>query len=52
MGNFYKYFHGIEISDFHKKTNLHGFINFVATLTAITLILYATTVQENILLKN
>ncbi|MDB3959073.1 fatty acid desaturase, partial [Opitutales bacterium] len=51
MGNFYKYFHGIEISDFHKKTNLHGFINFVATLTAIILILYATTVQENILLK-
>ena len=50
MGNFYKHFHSIEISDFHKKTNLHGFINFVATLTAIALILYATTVLENILL--
>jgi len=50
MGNFNKYFHSIEISDFHKKNNLHGSINFVATLTAITLILYATTVLENIFL--
>ena len=50
MGNFNKYFHSIEISDFHKKNNLHGFINFGATLTAITLVLYATTVLENIFL--
>ena len=50
MENFNKHFHSIKISDFHKKTNLHGFINFVATLTAITLIFYATTVLENILL--
>ena len=50
MGNFNKHFHSIKISDFHKKNNLYGFINFIATLTVIALILYATKVLENSLL--